>query len=101
MIFQKFLGSLVVFVCDFKKLVRRKISDLPLNKKHAKTDVVVDALVPGFIETGCLLFKRAFSETKWAWPKKFFRGFAPGPPLPPRFRCSKPVTQIAESVPRV
>ena len=68
----------MIFVCDFKKRVRRKISDLPLDKKHAKTDVVVDALVPGFIETGRLLFKGAFPSkkgrflnTKWAWPSAF------------------------------
>ena len=93
-IFQKFLGNLVIFVCDFKKRVRRKISDLPLDKKHVKTDVFVDALVPRFIETGRLVFKRAFPnkkgrflKTKWAFS------------FPTHLRRNKPVTELAGSAP--
>ena len=84
----------MIFVCDFKKRVRRKISDLPLDKKHVKTDVFVDALVPRFIETGHLLFKRAFPnkkgrflKTKWAFS------------FPTCLRRNKPVTELAGSAP--
>ena len=89
-----------MILCDFKDSVQRKISDLPLNKRYAKIDAVVEALRPGFIETGHLLFKRAFPSKKgrflkaeWAWPQKIQT------PTSLPLRRNEPVTEIAGSAP--